>query len=48
MTEATPVRPVLLTGGTVVTMDPARRVFDDGAVLVVDGRIASVANREAV
>lgn len=32
----------LLTGGTVITMDAARRVIDDGAVAVTDGRIAAI------
>ena len=40
--------PVLLSGGTVITMDPDRRVIEDGAVLVVDGRIVSVGERDAV
>lgn len=33
---------LLVTGGTVVTMDGARRVIGDGAVLVRAGRIAAV------
>lgn len=33
---------ILITGGTVVTMDPARRVIDDGAVAIVGDRIAAV------
>ena len=32
----------LITHGTVITMDPARRVIDDGAVAVVGSRIAAV------
>lgn len=32
----------LLTGGVVVTMNPARDVIENGAVAVVDGRIAAV------
>ncbi|WP_102108968.1 amidohydrolase family protein [Oceaniglobus roseus] len=38
----------LLTGGTVVTMDPARRVIDNGAVAVKDGRIVAVGAAEEV
>ncbi len=33
---------ILVTGGTVVTMDGGRRIIDDGAVAVVNGRIAAV------
>jgi len=33
---------VLITHGTVITMDPARRVIDDGAVAVVGSRITAV------
>ena len=33
---------LLITGGTVITMDPGRRVIADGAVAVLDGRIAAV------
>lgn len=33
---------ILITDGTVITMDPARRVIDDGAVAVVGNRIAAV------
>jgi len=32
----------LLTGGTVVTMDPQRRVIEAGAVAVADGKIVAV------
>lgn len=32
----------LLTGGTVVTMDPARRVIDNGAIAIRDGRIIAI------
>lgn len=39
---------VLLSGGTVVTMDGQRRIIDDGAVLVEDGRIVAVGERAAV
>lgn len=33
---------ILITGGTVITMDSARRVIDDGAVAIVGTRIAAV------
>lgn len=33
---------ILITGGTIITMDPARRVIDDGAVAIVGNRIAAV------
>jgi len=33
---------LLLTGGTVVTVDDARRIIDDGAVGIADGRIEAV------
>ncbi|MGJ8557337.1 MAG: amidohydrolase family protein, partial [Sulfitobacter geojensis] len=32
----------LLTGGTVVTMDPQRRVIDAGAVAVAAGKIVAI------
>jgi 5-methylthioadenosine/S-adenosylhomocysteine deaminase len=32
----------ILTGGTIVTMDPARRVIEDGAVALRDGRIVAI------
>jgi 5-methylthioadenosine/S-adenosylhomocysteine deaminase len=35
---------ILITHGTVITMDPARRVIDDGAVAVVGARIVAVGN----
>lgn len=38
----------ILTGGVVVTMDPARRVIADGAVAVRDGRIIAVDTAEAL
>lgn len=33
---------ILITGGTVLTMDAARRVLDDGAVVIRDDRIVEV------
>jgi len=33
---------ILIAGGTVITMDPTRRVIEDGAVAIVDQRIAAV------
>ena len=33
---------ILITGGTVITMDSARRVLDDGAVAIVGDRIVAV------
>jgi 5-methylthioadenosine/S-adenosylhomocysteine deaminase len=39
---------LLIVGGTVVTMDKDRRVIEDGAVAVKDGKIALVGTRAAV
>ncbi|MBS0421838.1 MAG: amidohydrolase family protein [Proteobacteria bacterium] len=33
---------ILITDGTVITMDPDRRVMDDGAIAIVGSRIAAV------
>lgn len=33
---------ILITGGTVITMDPARRVIEDGAVAIIGDRIVAV------
>ncbi len=40
-----PGRPLLLRGGTVITMDPARGVLPRADVLVIDGRIAAIGPR---
>jgi 5-methylthioadenosine/S-adenosylhomocysteine deaminase len=39
---------LLIVGGTVVTMDKDRRLIEDGAVAVKDGKIALVGTRAAV
>ncbi len=39
---------LLISGGTVITMDAQRRIIADGAVAVVDGRIADVGPRADV
>jgi alkanesulfonate monooxygenase SsuD/methylene tetrahydromethanopterin reductase-like flavin-dependent oxidoreductase (luciferase family) len=39
---------ILITHGTVITMDPARRVIDDGAVAVVGSGIAGMYGRSAL
>jgi len=39
---------LLIAGGTIVTMDPERRVIEDGAVLVRGTRIAAVGPRASV
>ena len=39
---------LLIVGGTVVTMDKDRRLIEDGAVAIKDGRIAMVGQRGAV
>lgn len=39
---------LLITGGTVVTMDKDRRLIEDGAVAIKDGKIAMVGKRAAV
>ena len=33
---------ILITGGTVITMDSGRRIIEDGAVAIVNDRIAAV------
>jgi 5-methylthioadenosine/S-adenosylhomocysteine deaminase len=42
VTDKPPTRDILIGGGTVVTMDPLRRIIDDGAVLVRGREIAAV------
>jgi len=44
----TPLRADWIATGTVITCDPARRVIADGAVAVLDGRIAAVGRRPDV
>jgi cytosine/adenosine deaminase-related metal-dependent hydrolase len=39
---------ILIDGGTVVTMDPERRVIDDGAVAVDGGKIVAVGKGEDI
>jgi 5-methylthioadenosine/S-adenosylhomocysteine deaminase len=39
---------LLISGGTVITMDPARRVIADGAVAVGGGKILAVGPRAEV
>lgn len=39
---------ILIFGGTVVTMDRNRRVIEDGAVVIKDGKVALVGKRSAV
>ena len=42
MSRASAPADILITGGTVITMDTARRVIDDGAVAIVKDRIVAV------
>lgn len=43
-----PAAPILIEGGTVVTMDAGRSRYDDGYVLIRDGGIAAVGARSEV
>ena len=33
---------LLIDGGTIITMDPARRIIDDGAVAILGNRIVAI------
>jgi 5-methylthioadenosine/S-adenosylhomocysteine deaminase len=39
---------ILISGGTVATMDPGRQVFEDGAVLIRDNRIVEIGSTPSV
>ena len=39
---------ILITGGAVITMDPQRRVIEDGAVAIEADRIVAVGPRQEV
>jgi len=39
---------LLLSGGTVVTVDPEQRIVEDGAVAIEGGRIVEVGTAEAL
>ena len=39
---------ILITGATVITMDPERRVIEDGAVAIVGDRITAVGSRAEI
>ena len=39
---------LIISGGTVVTMDKSRRIIEDGAVVVQDDRIVKVGQREEI
>ena len=46
MAELIPVD-LLIEGGSIITMDPARRIIRDGAIAVKDERIVAVGKRDA-
>lgn len=39
---------LLVTGGTHVTMDPERRVIDDGAIAIDDGELLAIGHRDDI
>ena len=39
---------VLIVGGTIVTMDKDRRIIENGAVRIIDGKIAAIGTRAEV
>ena len=39
---------ILITGATVITMDPERRLIEDGAVAIVGDRITAVGSRAEI
>lgn len=39
---------LLITGGTLITMDPARRIVEDGAVAVTGGRIVDIGTSDEI
>ena len=36
---------IIVTGGTVITMDPERRIIEDGALAITNDRIIAVGSR---
>ena len=44
--RSVPTTDLLISGGTVVTMDPQRRILEDGAVLIRDTAILAVGQRK--
>jgi len=47
MAELMPVD-LLIEGGSIITMDPARRIVRDGAIAVTGDRIVAVGKRDAL